>query len=62
MEITAKRIIEYPEYKIYEGKCPHCKAFILSDFEVKAGVRKYRFPCPKCDKEIVLEKDYDNRE
>lgn len=44
------------EYAIYDGECPHCKVILHMDFKIEKGVRKYRFPCAGCGKEISIEK------
>lgn len=50
--------IEIPkQYRVYNGECGHCKAHIHTDYEVIPKVRKFRFSCPGCGKEISVERN-----
>ena len=49
-----------PEYGIYNKPCPYCGINLHMDYELKKGVRKYRFKCLKCRKEIAIEKGENN--
>lgn len=50
------------KWGLFNDICPHCKAKVMTDYEIKPKIRKFILRCPGCNKKIEISKNQNTEE